>query len=60
MEHSQFIEQKIRERAYEIYEYRRDNGMKFNLVGDKLVEVTGQDDWIEAEREICGMLRIGK
>lgn len=47
------LEQKIRERAYEIWEYRHQAGLLY--VFDKLHnirEITAQDDWLEAEREI--------
>jgi len=48
------LEQKIKARAYEIYEYRRDTGD--NLILDEktgeLRELTAEDDYYEAEREI--------
>ena len=44
---------KIRERAFEIYEYRKENNLQFILdeIG-YLREITQQDDWLEAEQEI--------
>ena len=58
MPHSLFIEQKIRERAYEIYQYRQDNNMQVRLIGNELKEITAENDWKEAEAEICGLLSI--
>jgi len=52
------IEQKIRERAYEIYEYRRDHGL--GVTADRLGnlrEITAQDDWLESESEILEKLK---
>jgi hypothetical protein len=48
---------KIRERAFEIYEYRQEYGM--TLTTDQLGnlrEITPQDDWLEAEEIILGEL----
>lgn len=46
-------DQQIRERAYEIWEFRQGCGMLFTL--DRLGnirEINEQDDWLEAEDEI--------
>ena len=47
------LEQQIRERAYEIWEFRQENNMRLTLdrLGN-LREVTAEENWLEAEREI--------
>jgi len=60
-------EQKIRERAHKIYEFRQQHGMMCTM--DRLGnvrDITAQDDWLEAEEEIIhaekfyGQYHIGK
>jgi len=46
------LEQKIRERAYEIWEYRMGCGMFYRLEKHELRDITAQDDWLEAEEEV--------
>lgn len=48
------LEQKIRERAYEIWEYRQSAGMiyMFDKKINDIREISAQDDWLEAEMEV--------
>ena len=54
------IEQRIRERAYEIYEFRQDTCLTLTIdrLGN-LREITAQDDWLEAEIEVLGNAKTG-
>ena len=52
MPHTPEIEQKIRERAYEIYEYRRDIGNSLIVEDGFIRELTALDDWLYAEQDI--------
>lgn len=56
------IEQLIRLRAYEIWEYRGDNNLEFRFDEKKndLVKITAEDDWCEAEQEILKGLAYDK
>jgi len=47
--------ERIKKRAYEIWEYRTQNniGFEYRQPGT-LYELTAQDDWLEAESEILG------
>ena len=46
------LEQKIRELAYEKWEYRQNNDVLYILDKGELREITEIDDWLEAENEI--------
>jgi len=48
------LERLIRERAFEIWQVRQAMGMRFkpNRAG-AMVEITAQDDWLEAEDDIA-------
>jgi hypothetical protein len=44
---------KIRQRAYEIWQYRQENHLIVMLGRDfKVRYITAEDDWLEAERQI--------
>jgi len=53
------IEQKIRERAFEIFEFRQQHGMMYivDRVGN-VRKITEQDDWLEAEVEVLHAKRF--
>ncbi len=44
--------QRIRERAYEIWEFRQENNMALVVENGELRDITAQDDWLEAEEKI--------
>jgi hypothetical protein len=46
------LEDKIRARAQEIYEYHRDTGLHLVFDRGRLRERTAKDDWLEAELEV--------
>ena len=52
---SESIFERIKKRAYEIWEYRTQNniGFEYRRPG-MLYELTDKDDWLEAEAEILG------
>ena len=55
--YDEVIAQRIRERAYEIYEFRQENNMALTSDNSgELREITAQDDWLEAEAEILAAL----
>ena len=58
-ERTEDIEQQIKERAYFIWEYRRDNGMFLTMdrLGN-LREINQLDDYFEALDEITGNLNL--
>lgn len=47
------LEHLIRERAYQIWEIRKAMGMKYRINrAGQLVEISAQDDWLEAEDDV--------
>lgn len=61
MNYPENIKQQVRERAYEIYQYRQEFGMIFMV--DKLglvKEINAEDDWLQAETEVLGNLDLKK
>jgi len=47
------LEEEIRKKAYEIWEYRMYCGMLYTLDHlHNLRDITAEDDWLEAEKEI--------
>ena len=54
------MQNRIRARAWEIYEYCRDTGLHLIFDRGEIRERTPQDDWLEAEAQVKNEIEIEK